>query len=89
MAPSHIVAFFLMNKDSDVVDMSDVTGDSSVGSTAKVRWHGKLYSAKILFKGSEAACETAVKEITSDGNIPEIFPHCRWHPFKISAVEDR
>ncbi|EYC25066.1 hypothetical protein Y032_0012g1682 [Ancylostoma ceylanicum] len=73
MAPSHSVVYFPLTKDSDVVDINDLTGDSSIGSNVKVRWHGKLYSAKVLFKGSKTACETAVKEVTFEGTIPERF----------------
>ncbi|KAL6723599.1 hypothetical protein Aduo_018584 [Ancylostoma duodenale] len=38
------------SKTSDVIPIEDVIGQASVGLATKVRWHGRIYTAKELLK---------------------------------------
>ncbi|VDL66494.1 unnamed protein product [Nippostrongylus brasiliensis] len=72
------VVFFPHSRSADVVPANSVQGQLNCGITTKVRWSGRLYTAKILFAGPKELCELKVLQVTGEGELAD-------GPFEIAA----
>lgn len=61
--------FFPRSRTSDVVSLDDVIGTPHIGRILKVRWHGKVYTAKVVCVGTKEECEEKLLRLTSDGEL--------------------
>ncbi|KAL6742454.1 hypothetical protein Aduo_015602 [Ancylostoma duodenale] len=82
--------FFPRSNSSDVISLDDVIGSASVGQLTKVRWHSRVYTAKVLCVEDKEQCKGKIALVSVDGEIQNpVFS--RWrstHPLSVRMAGD-
>ncbi|WKY05772.1 hypothetical protein Q1695_006180 [Nippostrongylus brasiliensis] len=71
-----VLVYFPRSKNVDVLHAESVQGDIVVGENRRVKWHNKMYSAKIVYIGSKLQCEQKAPQVTQDGALED-------YPFEV------
>lgn len=68
---SFAIVYFPHTATADVVPASSIIGEHPVGSTTKVKWGRRTYTAKVLFTGPMEICEMKMTHVTAGGELIE------------------